>query len=140
MKKSAIAVLLISTLLFVAFVVGFYVGRNSNREPVLISGIPKYTFPITTTTMGPTEFTQPPTLDPQTIHLLAVMNAATLEDWDEVPNIGKVTAQAILDYRMEYGDFQHPEDLMRVAGIGEKTYKTIMEYFRGRLSNENSGS
>ena len=140
MKKSVLSLLLVVTLLFIAFVGGFYVGRNGNQNSVQISGIPKYTFPVSTSTARPTEITQPPTLDPLTIQLLQVINSATLEDWDAVPNIGKVTAQAILDYRSEYGDFQHPEDLMRVNGIGEKTYKTIMEYFQRRLTNENSGS
>ncbi len=139
MKKSAIAVLLVTTLLFMAFVAGFYVGRSGNRGSVQISGIPKYTYPATTAPTETTQPTQPPTLDALTIRLLVAINEATLEEWDAVPNIGKVTAQAILDYRKEYGDFQRPEDLMRVSGIGEKTYNTILEHFRGRLSNEDTG-
>jgi competence ComEA-like helix-hairpin-helix protein len=141
MKKSAVAVLLIVTLLFVAFVAGFYVGRSSNSGSVQISGIPKFTFPAPATSSTPTQTTVPATLDAETIRVLAAINAATLEELDQVPNVGQVTAKAILDYRNAYGQFQRPEDLMRVTGVGEKTLQNILDYFRGRLSdNENPGS
>jgi competence protein ComEA len=139
MKKSAGVVLLILTLMFVSFVAGFYTGRTGNRSSVHISGIPKHTFPSPSASNETTQPTVPATLDQQTIRLLAAINAATLEELDQVPNIGKVTAQAILDYRAEYGDFTHPEDLMRVSGIGEKTLQNILDYFQGRLANEDPG-
>ena len=88
----------------------------------------------------PTQTTVPATLDAETIRVLAAINAATLEELDQVPNVGQVTAKAILDYRNTYGQFQRPEDLMRVTGVGEKTLQNILDYFRGRLShNENPG-
>lgn len=139
MKKSGLVVLLILTLLFVAFVAGFYVGRNSNHSSVQISGVPKYTFPISTPATLPTEPTVPTTLDAMTERIMAAINAATLEELDEVTNIGPVTAQAILDYRREYGDFTRPEDLLRVSGIGNKTLQNILEHFQRRLTNEDTG-
>ena len=140
MKKSAITVLIVLTLLFVAFVAGFYVGRSTNRGSVQILGIPKYTFPATADPTQTTQVTVPPTLDQETVRILAAINAATFEELDQVPNVGEKTAQAILDYRREYGDFQRPEDLMQVSGIGEKTLKNIIDHFRGGLNNEDTGS
>ena len=140
MKKSAIAVLLALTLMFAAFVAGFYVGRNYDPSNIQISGLPLQTKPTSTPT-SPSEATTtvPATLDETTRQLMAAINAATLEEWDKVPNIGEATAKKILDYRNAYGDFEKPEDLLYVNGIGEKTLQNIIEHFLGRLNNEDSG-
>lgn len=140
MKKSAIAVLLALTLAFAAFVAGFYVGRNYNHSSVQISGIPKSTKPSSATdTQQTTVTTVPATLDETTKQLMAAINAATLEELDAVPNIGTSLAQAILDYRHEFGDFEKPEDITNVDGIGPKKLQNILDHFLGRLNNENTG-
>jgi competence protein ComEA len=46
------------------------------------------------------------------------LNSATLEDLDELPGIGPVTAQKILDYREAHGAFQSVDELDAVPGIG----------------------
>ncbi len=43
---------------------------------------------------------------------------ATAEELDELPGVGPVTAQTILDYRSEHGPFRSVEDLDAVPGIG----------------------
>jgi competence protein ComEA len=43
---------------------------------------------------------------------------ATAEELDELPGVGPVTAQQILDYRSEHGPFTSVEDLDAVPGIG----------------------
>jgi competence protein ComEA len=43
---------------------------------------------------------------------------ATAEELDELPGVGPVTAQKILDYRFEHGPFRSVEDLDAVPGIG----------------------
>ena len=140
MKNTAITALLALTLAFAAFVAGLYVGRNYDHSVVQISGVPTQGRPGSTepaTTDSPT--TVPATLDATTLRLVAALNAATLEDWDAVPNIGEATAKKILDYRSTYGDFERPEDLLHVNGIGEKTLQNIIEHFLGRLDNEDPG-
>ena len=137
MKKSAIAVFLALTLAFAAFVAGFYIGRNYDPHDIQISGFPLQTLPASS---APAHTTVPETLDDTTLLLMEAINRATLQEWDKVTNIGPATAQKILDYRSTYGDFQRPEDLLNVDGIGEKTLKNIMEYFLGRLNHENTGS
>lgn len=46
-------------------------------------------------------------------------------DADEIAQVlkgvGKVKAEAIVEYREEYGDFASVEELLNVPGIGEKT-------------------
>jgi competence protein ComEA len=41
--------------------------------------------------------------------------------------IGMKKAQAIVDYREQYGQFSTAEDLARVKGIGEKTVSKLKE-------------
>lgn len=46
------------------------------------------------------------------------LNSATLEQLDELPGVGPVTAQQILDYRSAHGAFQSIDELDAVPGIG----------------------
>jgi competence protein ComEA len=43
---------------------------------------------------------------------------ATAEQLDELPGVGPITAQKILDYRAEHGPFRSVDDLDAVPGIG----------------------
>ncbi|CAN5358464.1 hypothetical protein BH20ACT13_BH20ACT13_21930 [soil metagenome] len=44
--------------------------------------------------------------------------SATAAELDELPGVGPVTAQKILDYRTEHGPFRSVDDLDAVPGIG----------------------
>ncbi len=140
MKKSAIVILLCLTLAFVCFTAGFYVGKNHNPGSIQISGIQPGISPPGSSTQPTTNTMVCPTLDALTQRIMEAINAATLEELDQVPNIGTAYAEKILHYRNTYGDFERPEDLMNVEGIGEKRMNNILEYFRGRIQNEDTGS
>lgn len=53
------------------------------------------------------------------------MNTATLKEWVQLPGIGEVYAQRILEYRSIHGDFSRLEDLMEVKGIGQKRWEKL---------------
>jgi competence protein ComEA len=46
------------------------------------------------------------------------LSAATAEELDELPGVGPVTAQKIIDYRTAHGPFGSVDDLDAVPGIG----------------------
>ena len=54
------------------------------------------------------------------------INTATMEQLQELPGVGPVTAQRILDYRENF-TFSVPEDLMEVKGIGQKTFAKLKD-------------
>ena len=53
------------------------------------------------------------------------INTATLEELQTIKGIGKKKAEAILQYRKEYGAFRTKEDLLQVKGIGKKALEAI---------------
>lgn len=57
---------------------------------------------------------------------LEAFNQLSKDELMTFSGIGEVTAQAILDYRKEYGPFGDFNELMLVKGIGEKKLQKIM--------------
>lgn len=55
------------------------------------------------------------------------INTASLEDLMGLPYIGKVKAENILEYRAKHGPFQNVEDILKVPGIGPKTFERIKD-------------
>ena len=53
------------------------------------------------------------------------INTASIEELDALPNVGPVTAQAIVDYRTTNGPFRAVEEITRVKGIGPATLEKI---------------
>ena len=50
------------------------------------------------------------------------INKATAAELTALPGVGPKMAERIVAYRTQNGPFKRVEDLMRVKGIGEKTF------------------
>jgi competence protein ComEA len=55
------------------------------------------------------------------------VNTATPTELEELPDVGEVIAQAIVDYRTENGPFTSVDQLLDVSGIGDATLENIRE-------------
>lgn len=56
------------------------------------------------------------------------INVSHLEQLVELPRIGPAKAQAIIDYRKEHGSFKCIEDIVKVKGIGPKTFDRLEDW------------
>jgi competence protein ComEA len=60
----------------------------------------------------------PPSGTPATPTAPVSLSTATLEQLDALPGVGPVTAQKILDYRLEHGAVRSVDELDAIPGIG----------------------
>lgn len=56
------------------------------------------------------------------------INSAGLTELCDLPGIGPVTAQKIIDYREANGYFETLDELLEIPGIGEKTLEKLIPY------------
>lgn len=55
------------------------------------------------------------------------INTASIQELDTIPGVGEATANKILNYREENGDFKSIEDIKNVNGIGDKKYENMKD-------------
>lgn len=58
---------------------------------------------------------------------LVNINTADVSRLATLPGIGEKTAERIIQFRQKHGSFAYPEDLMKVKGIGEKTFENLKD-------------
>ena len=79
----------------------------------------------------------PPAGSPQTTAAAGSMptgpldlNTATLDQLEELPGVGPVLAQRILDYRLKQGRFASVDELRQVSGIGDQRFAELKDLVR----------
>jgi competence protein ComEA len=55
------------------------------------------------------------------------INKAGVDELVKLPRIGPKIASRIIDFRKKNGNFKKIEDLMKVTGIGEKTFNNFKD-------------
>ena len=128
MKVKRIQWLTVLSIVFAAFVVGFFAGRNLDRTPVQIQTLrsvpaPSRSFPIAESEAAVAEEETEPPVPTGPINI----NTADLTQLDTLPGIGPALAQRIIDYRNANGPFSSVGALMQVSGIGEKKLEAIWD-------------
>ena len=68
------------------------------------------------------------------------LNTATLEQLEELPGVGPVTAKSIIDFRTKSGPFKRTEDLLAVPRISKKRFQKIAPYITVGPAHESAKS
>ena len=55
------------------------------------------------------------------------INLATIKELEDLPGVGEATANKIVRYRDENGNFKSIEEIKNVNGIGDKKYEDLKE-------------
>lgn len=61
---------------------------------------------------------------------LVDLNQATVAQLDQLPRIGPVTAQKIIDFRQQHGGFRTVDQLKEVPGIGDRMFEQLAPLVR----------
>lgn len=122
MKKHHISLLLVLTLLFCAFTLGFFLGRNTDQNTITVSAVstqPRHDRQIVVSSSLPAE---------SDISFPININTATEQELSALPGIGPTLARRILEYRDLVGQFEVPAELLNVEGIGAGKLEAILDY------------
>ncbi len=101
---------------------GYYPAAGSLQDLIACAGGATSSSDLTSITVTISS-SSPSTVMPQKI------NINTAESWllEALPQIGKTTAQEIINYRAKNGPFQNTLELARVKGVGEKKFELVKD-------------
>lgn len=116
MKKS-LWILVGITAAFACVLLGFFLGRNTGHNYIPTNNSKS---PVTSEKSDNTQDT--PNSDGK-----ININTADKRQLMLLDGIGETTAQKIIDYRTENGNYKTIEDLMNVNGIGQKKFEQIKD-------------
>ncbi len=117
--------LLILAGIFASFLLGMFVGRRTGGEILYMEqeqSAASRTFSTEASSAG-TDVSVP-TESGERVDV----NTAGVEELSQLPGIGEILAQRIVDYREANGPFRCLDELCDVEGIGEKRVENLRDY------------
>lgn len=111
--KNVKHIILSITVIFICILIGMFLGRcTSNKNYITLSPrqdtIAEESYDVSSSKIN--------------------INTASKDELLQLPGVGDVLAQRIVDYRDENGSFQSTSDLGNIEGIGDKTLNNILPY------------
>lgn len=125
MKKLNGLWLLLVACIFASGMIGFYIGRNSGRSAVDISGL---SLSVSDATQNTESLAASESSEAVGSTGPININTADSAQLQTLPGIGPTLAQRIIDYRQTHGSFQSVYDLTEVSGIGLTKLENILDY------------
>lgn len=126
MRKPNFSILALTTLLFVFFVMGYFLGMNRRKSQLTVSVSQEITKQPTETMV--IEILEPEVAATIGVTLPVAINHADKDALATLPGIGDVLAQRIIDYRNTHGNFIYVEDLLNVEGISKGRLDAIRDF------------
>lgn len=121
--KKASWLLPIALLVFLIFITGVLIGRNTIGDRIIISfersAGRNSSVSDRTTDETAGAFTENGKID---------INKASIQQLTLLPDIGETLAKRIIEYRNENGSFNTVDELLFVKGIGETRLEKIRDY------------
>lgn len=130
LKKAEISIIII-TIIFISFTIGFFIGRSTGEKNISISVAEESTAePASISPEADGEKETAPAErqeNPEQNGKLVNINTASAEELETLSGIGQVLAARIIEYREQNGGFENIYEITRVRGIGEKIYDRIKD-------------